>query len=77
MNRLSNTDAAGRFQAYSAGSFHRGMVHPYTLQLLANNNYDPSEFRSKNWQEFAEPDAPVMPTKSCLRLSSGTPHQPI
>lgn len=60
MNRLSNTDAAGRFQAYSAGSFHRGMVHPYTLQLLANNNYDPSEFRSKNWQEFAEPDAPVM-----------------
>ncbi|MEP3475652.1 MAG: arsenate reductase ArsC [Hyphomicrobiales bacterium] len=60
MNRLSQTDAAGRFKAYSASSFHRGMVHPHTLHLLANNNYDPNEFRSKNWQEFAESDAPTM-----------------
>lgn len=60
MNRLSQTDASGRFKAFSAGCFHRGMVHPHTLHLLANNNYDPNEFRSKNWQEFAEPDAPTM-----------------
>ena len=60
MNRLSITDAGGRFKAYSAGCYHRGMVHPLTLQLLAMNNFDPHEYRSKNWQEFAEADSPIM-----------------
>lgn len=60
MNRLSITDAGGRFKAYSAGCFHRGMVHPLTLQLLAMNNFNPNIYRSKNWQEFAEADSPIM-----------------
>ena len=60
MNRLSITDAKGRFKAYSAGCFHRAMVHPLTSQLLEMYNFDPRDYRSKNWQEFAEDDAPVM-----------------
>ena len=39
----------GRFKAYSAGSHPRGMVHPMTLELLANQHYDIDDLRSKNW----------------------------
>ena len=60
MNRLSITDAKGRFKAFSAGCYHRGMVHPLTLQLLKMNNFDPNDYRSKNWQEFAEADSLLM-----------------
>jgi len=33
-------------------------VHPETLRLLQSLGYDTSGFRSKSWNEFAEPDAP-------------------
>jgi arsenate reductase len=56
LNRLG----AGRFKAYSAGSFPKGEVHPYTLQLLKSLNHDTSFARSKSWDEFATPDAPRM-----------------
>ena len=56
LNRLG----AGRFSAYSAGSQPKGEVHPYTLDLLRSLDHDVSFARSKNWEEFAGPDAPVM-----------------
>lgn len=56
LNRLGR----GKFKAYSAGSQPRGDVHPYALQLLKTLNYDTSFARSKNWEEFAVPDAPQM-----------------
>lgn len=50
----------GRFRAFSAGSQPKGEVHPYALDLLKHLNHDTAFARSKNWEEFAQPDAPVM-----------------
>ncbi|QBK30239.1 arsenate reductase ArsC [Roseitalea porphyridii] len=56
MNRVGRP----RFTAYSAGSQPKGEVHPYTLDLLKALNYNTDFARSKNWEEFASPDAPQM-----------------
>jgi arsenate reductase (thioredoxin) len=50
----------GRFRAYSAGSFPKGAVHPLTLDLLERLSLPTTGLRSKSWDEFARPDAPVM-----------------
>jgi arsenate reductase len=50
----------GKFKAYSAGSFPVGRVNPFALELLAANGIETSDFRSKSWDEFTGPDAPVM-----------------
>lgn len=57
---LLNRLGAGKFKAYSAGSMPRGEVHPETLALLKRLNYDTSAFRSKSWDEFAQPGAPPL-----------------
>ena len=38
----------GRFRAYSAGSFPKGEVHPYALELLRRQAYPTDELRSKS-----------------------------
>jgi protein-tyrosine-phosphatase len=48
----------GRFRAFSAGSHPKGQVNPHTIDLLRGLDYDVSGFRSKSWDEFAEPGAP-------------------
>lgn len=48
----------GRFRAHSAGSHPRGEVHPLALATLERLRMPASGFRSKNWDEFALPDAP-------------------
>ncbi len=35
-------------------------MHPRTMHLLENMNYDTSFARSKNWDEFSGDNAPVM-----------------
>lgn len=50
----------GRFKAYSAGSQPKGQVHPAAIELLKSLNYPTDGFRSKSWEEFAVPGAPVM-----------------
>jgi arsenate reductase (thioredoxin) len=50
----------GRFEAYSAGSFPKGAVHPLTLDLLERLRLPIAGLRSKSWDEFAQPDAPEM-----------------
>jgi protein-tyrosine-phosphatase len=57
---ILNRVGGGRFRGYSAGSQPKGEVHPYTLELLKNFNYDISTLRSKSWDEFAVPGAPEM-----------------
>jgi protein-tyrosine-phosphatase len=54
--------AAGdtRFFAFSAGSHPRGEVHPYAMDLLKQHDYDIDGLRSKSWDEFAGPDAPLL-----------------
>jgi arsenate reductase (thioredoxin) len=51
---------AGRFEAYSAGSTPRGAVNPAALELLREEGFDVTEFRSKGWEEFAAPGAPEL-----------------
>lgn len=51
---------AGKFSAFSAGSQPRGAVHPRALSLLQKLNHKVDGLRSKSWEEFAGPDAPVM-----------------
>ena len=53
-------DGADRFNAYSAGSQPKGAVNPYALIALEANGYPTDGFRSKSWDEFAKPGAPVM-----------------
>lgn len=55
-----NRYGQGRFRAYSAGSHPTGRVNPYAIDLLNNQNYPTAELRSKNWNEFAAPDAPKL-----------------
>jgi protein-tyrosine-phosphatase len=56
LNRLG----AGRFQAFSAGSYPKGAVHPYALDLLERHDYPTHALRSKSWDEFAQPGAPAL-----------------
>ena len=53
-------DGGGRFRAFSAGSQPKGAVNPFALKVLRNFDYPADRFRSKSWEEFARPDAPVM-----------------
>ncbi len=46
--------------AYSAGSFPSGKVRPEALQQLGLAKLPTAEARSKSWDEFAKPGAPVM-----------------
>lgn len=55
---LLNEIGGGRFKAYSAGSHPKGAVHPLALDLLAGKGLAVSGLRSKNWDEFARPEAP-------------------
>lgn len=57
---ILDREGKGRFRAFSAGSLPRGSVNPYALQLLERLGYDTKGLRSKNWNEFAAPDAPHM-----------------
>jgi protein-tyrosine-phosphatase len=50
----------GRFKGHSAGSFPKGEVHPMALDLLENLQLPIRGLRSKSWNEFARPGAPVM-----------------
>lgn len=57
---IINRVGARGFRGYSAGSQPKGEVHPYALDLLKTLNHDRSFARSKDWSEFAAPDAPQM-----------------
>jgi arsenate reductase len=53
-------DGAGRFHAFSAGSQPKGIVNPFALKVLRSVGYPAEGFRSKSWEEFTAPGAPVM-----------------
>ena len=57
---ILNKDGRGRFRAYSAGSQPKGTINPIALRLLQRLEYPTGGLRSKSWQEFAKPGAPVM-----------------
>ena len=53
-----NHAARGRYRAFSAGSHPTGVVNPLALQTLERHGIAAPAARSKNWDEFAQPDAP-------------------
>lgn len=57
---ITNRVGAGKFKGYSAGSLPKGQVHPLAINLLNKLNYETTALRSKSWEEFAAPGAPVM-----------------
>ena len=57
---LLNMLGGGRFQAFSAGSMPKGEVHPLALKTLADARIPIRNPRSKSWEEFAQPGAPLL-----------------
>src|SRR3982750_2944111 len=57
---ILNKEGAGRFHAFSAGSFPKGKVHPAALSLLRQLGYETGGFRSKSWDELAADGAPPL-----------------
>src|SRR5580692_4019466 len=53
-------DGAGRFNVFSAGSQPKGTINPFALKVLEAYGYPAYGYRSKSWDEFAAPGAPVM-----------------
>jgi arsenate reductase len=50
----------GRFVGHSAGSHPKEHPHPLALQTLAAHGIPTDGFRSKSWDEFAQPGAPAL-----------------
>jgi len=57
---LLNQWGRGRYRAFSAGSYPKGYIHPFTIELLEKLKLPTAGLRSKDWEEFAKPDAPVL-----------------
>ncbi len=57
---LLNKLGAGRFKAFSAGSNPSGLVSPFTLERLENEDIVIADARSKSWDEFTQVDAPAL-----------------
>ncbi|MBB5694382.1 arsenate reductase ArsC [Muricoccus pecuniae] len=57
---IVNARGEGRFRGHSAGSFPRGQVRPEAVRLLQSLGLPTEGLRSKSWDEFARPGAPVM-----------------
>jgi arsenate reductase (thioredoxin) len=53
-------EGRGHFRAFSAGSQPKGAVNPFAIKVLDSLDYPTDDLRSKSWEEFALPDAPVM-----------------
>jgi arsenate reductase len=57
---ILNQVGGGRFKAYSAGSQPTRNVNPYALDLLKQSRMPVNDLRSKAWDEFAAPGAPML-----------------
>jgi arsenate reductase len=57
---LINHWGQGKFQGFSAGSHPTGRVNPMALDLLNRLGFPTENLRSKDWNEFARPEAPPM-----------------
>ena len=53
-------EGRGRFRVFSAGSHPKGAVNPFAIKVLESYEYPTDDLRSKSWDEFAAPGAPVM-----------------
>ncbi len=57
---IMNQKGKPNFTAYSAGSHPTGKVRPEALNQLQAAHIPVNNLRSKSWDEFSRPDAPVL-----------------
>lgn len=57
---LATQISNGKFIGYSAGSTPGGKVNPFAVEIAQKYGYDLSKLRSKSWDEYSAPGAPVM-----------------
>jgi len=57
---LINKWGAGKLVGYSAGSQPKVKVNPFAIELLKEYGFSTDNFRSKSWDEFAQPGAPPL-----------------
>jgi arsenate reductase len=57
---IMNRKGFPTFTAYSAGSHPKAIVHPAALRQIEVAKLPLTGLRSKNWDEFAKPDAPKL-----------------
>jgi len=57
---LASTHPSGLFVGYSAGSTPGTNINPIAEELALEMGYPKAKMYSKNWDEFAKPDAPQM-----------------
>lgn len=57
---LATQISNGKFIGYSAGSTPGGKVNPFAVEIAQKYGYDLSKLRSKSWDEYSTPGAPVM-----------------
>ena len=57
---VMNRKGFPNFTAYSAGSHPKASVHPAAIRQLEIAKLPTNGLRSKDWSEFAKPDAPQM-----------------
>jgi arsenate reductase len=57
---IMNHKGRPNFTAYSAGSHPSGTVRPEAIRQLESAHLPVDGLRSKNWDEFAKPDAPQL-----------------
>jgi arsenate reductase len=57
---ILNDRGKGRFRAFSAGSHPTGKVNAFALTVLERAELPTRGLRSKAWDEFAAPGAPVL-----------------
>jgi arsenate reductase len=50
----------GKFRGFSAGSHPKNSIHPMTLKLLGELNYETTGLRSKSWEEFEREESPTL-----------------
>jgi arsenate reductase (thioredoxin) len=53
-------DGHDHFRAFSAGSQPKGTVNPFAIKVLRSLDFPIDNLRSKSWEEFVRPGAPVM-----------------
>jgi len=57
---IMNKKGFPAFTAYSAGSHPKGEVHPAAIRQIETAKLPINDLRSKDWSEFATPNAPKL-----------------
>ena len=57
---ILNGIGQGHFRAFSAGSHPAGKVNPFALEQIAKAGLPTKGYRSKSWDELAQPGAAAM-----------------